>query len=129
MCKLIKSLYVLKQAPKQWHAKFDQTSNGFKINECDKCVYIKDSPNKEVIVCWYLDENSIMINDIANIRATKHMLSIMFDMKDLGVVDVILGIKILKILNGVALSQTHYFQKVLEKFKYFNFKRGKTPLM
>ena len=43
VCRLVKSLYGLKQAPRQWHAKFDQTmlANGFKINECDKCVYIK----------------------------------------------------------------------------------------
>ena len=47
VCKLIKSLYRLKQAPKQWHAQFNQTmlSNGFKINECDKFVYIKDTLN------------------------------------------------------------------------------------
>ena len=52
VCKLIMSLYGLKQAPKQWHVMFDQTmlSNGFKINECDKCVYIKDTPNQEVIL-------------------------------------------------------------------------------
>ena len=38
--RLVKSLYGLKQAPKQCHAKFDQImlANGFKINECDKCV-------------------------------------------------------------------------------------------
>ena len=43
VCKLLNSLYGLKQAPKQWHKKFDHTllSNGFKINECDKCVYVK----------------------------------------------------------------------------------------
>ena len=43
VCRLVKLLYGLKQAPKQWHAKFDKTmlANGFKINECDKCVYIK----------------------------------------------------------------------------------------
>ena len=45
VCKLVKSLYGLKQAPKQWHKKFDDVmlSNGFKINECDKCVYVKNT--------------------------------------------------------------------------------------
>ena len=123
VCKLIKSLYGLKQAPKQWHAKFDQTmlSNGFKINECDKCVYIKDTPNQEVILCLYVDDMLIMSKDIANIKATKRMLASKFDMKDLGVADVILGIKILKTPNGLELSQTHYIQKILRKIQIFEF--------
>ena len=130
MCKLIKSHYGLKQAPKQWQAKFDQTmlSNGFKINEYDKCVYINDTPNQEVILCLYVDDMLIMSKDIANIKATKRMLASKFDMKDLGVVDVILGIKILKTPNGLGLSQTHHIQKILEKFKFLNFKRAKTPI-
>ena len=80
MCKLIKSLYGLKQALKQWHAKFDQTmlSNGFKLNECDKCVYIKDTPNQEVILCLYVDDMLIMSKDIANIKSTKRMLASKF---------------------------------------------------
>ena len=45
VCKLVKSLYGLKQAPKQWHDKFDHTmiTSGFKINECDKYVYVKET--------------------------------------------------------------------------------------
>ncbi|PHT57563.1 Pathogenesis-related protein 1A [Capsicum annuum] len=92
VCRLIKSLYGLKQAPKQWHAKFDQTmlANMFKINECDKCVYIKDTLNHQVIVFLYVDDMLIISRDIFDINATKRMLESKFDMKDLGVADVIL---------------------------------------
>jgi hypothetical protein len=43
VCKLLKYLYDLKQAPKLWHEKFDRTltSVGFVVNEADKCVYYR----------------------------------------------------------------------------------------
>jgi hypothetical protein len=43
VCKLLKSLYGLKQASKQWHEKFDETltSVGFIVNEADKCLYYR----------------------------------------------------------------------------------------
>ena len=68
-------------------------SNGFRINECDKCVYIKDTANGYVIVCLYVDDMLIIDSNNDIIKATKRMLTNEFDMKDLGVVDVILGIE------------------------------------
>ena len=56
------------------------------------------------------------------------MLSSRFDMKDLGVADVILGVKIIKTPQGYALSQSHYIAKLLERFKQYNITIAKSPV-
>ena len=96
VCKLVKSLYGLKQAPKQWHEKFDNVmmSHGFKINECDKCMYVKDTELGYVVVCLYVDDMLIVGSDDKMFAFTKNILNSRFDMKDMRLVDVILGIKI-----------------------------------
>ena len=101
VCKLVKSLYGLKQAPKQWHEKFGHTllTHGFKINESDKCVYIKSNDKTCVIVCLYVDDMLIMGSNKDVINKTKKMLNSSFDMKDLGQADVILGIQIKQVSN------------------------------
>lgn len=96
VCWLVKSLYGLKQAPKQWHQKIDHTmlKHGFKINECDKYVYIKTHNNACTIVCLYVDDMLIMGTNKFIINSTKKMLHSSFDMKDSGLANVILGIKV-----------------------------------
>ncbi|GJZ25552.1 zinc finger, CCHC-type containing protein [Tanacetum coccineum] len=104
VCKLIRSLYELKQAPNQWHQKFDKVvlSNGYLLNQADKCVYSK------------FDESGI--------------LSSRFSMKDMGEADVILSIRIKHESNGIAISQTHYIEMVLKKFNYFECTLVSTPM-
>ncbi|KAL0418531.1 UNVERIFIED_CONTAM: Retrovirus-related Pol polyprotein from transposon TNT 1-94 [Sesamum radiatum] len=130
VCRLVKSLYGLKQAPKQWHEKFDWTilSNGFKINECDKCVYAKSTQHSFIIVCLYVDDMLIMGSNCDIILTTKKMLTKYFDMKDMGLADVILGIKISKTSDGLALSQSHYVETILKKFKAYESPPAKTPV-
>ncbi|GJR41667.1 hypothetical protein Tco_1309770 [Tanacetum coccineum] len=41
-------------------------------------------------------------------------------MKDIGEADVIFGIRIKHESNGIAISQSHYIEKVLKKFNYFD---------
>ena len=97
VCNLVKSLYGLKETPKQWQEKFDNImmSLGFKINECDKCVYVKEVEHGYVIVCLYVDDMLIASNDDKMIKSTKNMLNSRFDMKDMGLADVILGIQLI----------------------------------
>ncbi|KAK3022258.1 hypothetical protein RJ639_047808 [Escallonia herrerae] len=106
VCKLIKSLYGLKQGPKQWYQKFDQIvmSNGFKIRESDKCVYNKFDGSKGVIICLYVDDMLIFGIDLEQVVKTKKFLSDNFEMKDMGVADVILEIKIIRNNGWITLS-------------------------
>ena len=118
--KLVKSLYGLKQAPKQWHQKFDETilSFGFKLNQADKCVYSKfDNHGNGVIICLYVDDMLIFGTSIVHIQETKDFLSKSFQMKDMGEADVILGIKIKRDGGRIKLGQSHYIDKVLNRFK------------
>ena len=130
VCKLLKSLYGLKQAPKQWHEKFDKTmtSAGFVANEADKCVYYRYGGGEGVILCLYVDDILIFGTSLNVIEEVKDFLSKSFDMKDLGVADVILNIKLLRGENGgVTLVQTHYVEKVLSRFGYSDCKPVSTP--
>ena len=76
----------------------------------------------------YVNDMLFISSNIEMIRITKQFLSSRFDMKDMGVADVILGIKISKTSEGLVLSQSHYIEKVLEKFKKYDIKPKKTPI-
>ncbi|GJW22055.1 zinc finger, CCHC-type containing protein [Tanacetum coccineum] len=120
-----------KEAPKQWHQKFDEVvlSNGYLLNQADKCVYSKfDETGKGVIICLYVDDMLIFGTDQVQVDLTKEFLSSKFSMKDMRKPDVILGIRIKHESNGIAISQSHYIEKVLKKFSYFDSTLVSTPM-
>ena len=125
-----KILYGLKQAPKQWHEKFDSVmmTNGFKINECDKCVYVKNTERGSIIIYLYVDYMLIMGSNNEVIKTTKKMFNNKFNVVDLGVADVMLRIKISKTSYGLILSQSHYIEKILKKFKQDGSSPTRTPV-
>jgi hypothetical protein len=121
VCKLLKSLYGLKQASKQWHEKFDRTltSFGFVMNEAHKCVYYRYGGGEGVILCLYVEDILILGTSLDVIKETKDFLSNNFEMKDLGEANVILNIKLLREGNGrITLVQSHYVENVLSRFGY-----------
>jgi hypothetical protein len=79
-------------------------SNELKINEVDKCVYVNNTNKGYFIACFSMDDMLILGRNDNMIKSTKKMLTNKFDMKDLGVADIILGIKISRISKGMILS-------------------------
>ncbi|GKB58909.1 retrovirus-related pol polyprotein from transposon TNT 1-94 [Tanacetum coccineum] len=51
-----------------------------------------------------------------------------FDMKDMGLADVILGIKIIRTHNGLVLSQAHYVDKILNTHNAGDSGQARTPI-
>ncbi|XP_073121945.1 secreted RxLR effector protein 161-like [Henckelia pumila] len=102
--------------------------SGFKVNECDKCVYVKNTESGYVILCLYIDDMLIIGSNDKMIKSTKKLLNSKFDMKDLGLADVILGIKIHRTSEGMVLSQSHYVEKILEKFNKDDSALARTPI-
>jgi hypothetical protein len=50
-----------------------------------------------------------------------------FDIKDMGEVNVILGIKIFRDDKCISLSLSHYVEKILKRFEHFGMSHLSTP--
>ena len=132
VCKMRKSLYSLKQAPRHWYKKFDSFMYriGFKRCEADHCYYVKFLGNSYIILLLYVDDMLIAGSTIEEINNLKKQLSKQFAMKDLGVAKQILGMRIIKDkANGILkLSQSECVKKVLSRFNLNEAKPVSTPL-
>ncbi|KAE8708629.1 Cyclic nucleotide-gated ion channel 1 [Hibiscus syriacus] len=109
VCRLKKSLYGLKQYPRQWYKWFDSYMIKIGYNRCeyDCCVYVKS-----------LDDGSFIFSITE------------FDMKDLGAAKKILGMEICRDRDSrkLRLSQRGYVEKMLERFAMSSAKLVSTPL-
>ena len=96
-------------------------TNGYSINDVDKCIHSKYEDNTCVIIFLYVDDKLIFGSNLEVVCETKKFLGSKFDMKGLGEAEVILGIKITRTPNGLKLSQEHYVDKILRKFEPFDY--------
>ena len=97
VCRLKKSLYGFKQAPRQWYKKFDSfmDSQGYNKTISDHCVFIKKfGKNDFIILLLYVDDMLILGQDKTRIADLKQNLGKSFAMTDLGLARQILGMSI-----------------------------------
>jgi ATP-binding cassette subfamily B (MDR/TAP) protein 1 len=120
ICKLKRSISGFKQASRQWNVKFHQAilKDGFTMMEKDHCIYLKCSNNSFIILSLYVDDILITGNSKEMINTTKKWLSSNFNMKDMGKVSYVLGVKIIRDLAKwlVDLTQENYIKKMLEHY-------------
>ncbi|KAL7000929.1 hypothetical protein U1Q18_052374 [Sarracenia purpurea var. burkii] len=133
VCRLKKSLYGLKQSPRQWYKRFDSfmIRIGFTRCEYDCCVYVRSfDDGSYIFLLLYVDDMLIAAKSMVEVNRLKKLLGKEFDMKDLGAARKILGMEIRRDRPAGKLwvSQKDYVRKVLERFSMADAKQVSTPL-
>ena len=133
VCLLRKSLYGLKQSPREWNYRFHtfMVKQGYLRSEYDPCVYLKGlSAEDMVYLLLYVDDMLIASKKISTIQRLKDQLSSEFEMIDLGTARRILGMDIIRdrAKETLLLSQNEYLAKALRTFIMEDCKAVSTPL-
>ena len=133
VCLLKKSLYGLKQSPRQWNKRFSRfmIDQNFIRSEYDACVYVKQAGEQDhLYLLLYVDDMLIAGKSKSEINKVKEQLSMEFEMKDMGPASRILGIDIIRDRkNGVLrMSQARYIHNVVQRFNMAEAKVTRSPI-
>ena len=93
----------------------------------DKCVYTKCTGKECVTIALYVDDMLIFGTSLSMVHSTKRFLASQFDMKDMGEAKVTLVVNITRMGDSIMLSQEHYIDKILKRFRHFDSKHVSTP--
>ena len=121
VCKLIKSIYGLKQSPRNWHRVIDgwMREHGLGPSAADACVYVQITESGEIlVVILYVDDLIIVGSTLEVVEQFKASIAERFKMKDLGQLKWILGVEVRRDRRARTLEmvQTAYLDHMLERF-------------
>lgn len=129
-CRLHKSIYGLKQASRQWYAKFSQAllRIGFIQSKSDYSLFTKGSGTSFVALLVYVDDILITGPSPSSITVLKEYLHSHFKLKDLGPARYFLGLEIALSQQGIVLSQRQYVLQLLEDAGFLACKPVSIPI-
>ena len=123
----------MKQSPSQWYKRLNEfiVSHGYIRSPYDSCVYhskVKD--DSHIYLLLYGDDMLKASQNLLEIQKVKSLLNSEFEMKDLGVVEKILGTEIKrdKVQKKFFMHKKEFIQKVLTHFGMASAKQVCSPL-
>jgi Reverse transcriptase (RNA-dependent DNA polymerase) len=133
VCRLHKSLYGLRQAPRAWHAKLKSKLEelGFVASLADASLFVKtQDDNNDVYLMVYVDDILITSKNVTTVQAVKKELGDIFNVRDLGEAKFFLGMEIVRDQEQgiVKLSQERAIVNLLRKFNMQDAKIKTTPI-
>lgn len=135
VCHLKKSLYGLKQSPRNWWllvSAFITTSMGFRATVSDPCLFQKVSRTGQLILLFlFVDDMQVAFDkaDETEWSESHALLKERFNITDLGESKFMLGMRITRDRHArtIKLDQELYITKALEKFGLDRCKTAPTP--
>ena len=132
VCRLQKSLYGLRQSPRQWNIKLHEALQqmGFTRLKSDNSVYLLREGSDIVIMAVYVDDQMLASNSRRLLDKVKRDLASRFTLRDLGALSVFLGVHITRDRGDrkISLSQSKYVDEILDKFSMAGCSTQPTPL-
>ncbi|RVW77586.1 Retrovirus-related Pol polyprotein from transposon RE1 [Vitis vinifera] len=130
VCHLHKSLYGLKQASRQWFAKFSTAiqAAGFVQSKADYSLFTCRKGKSFTALLIYVDDILITGNDVNAIVALKQFLHSHFRIKDLGDLKYFLGIEVSRSKKGISISQRKYTLEILKDGGFLGAKPVNFPM-
>nr|XP_016458881.1 PREDICTED: uncharacterized mitochondrial protein AtMg00810-like [Nicotiana tabacum] len=130
VCKLSKSLYCLKQAPRAWYNKLHQFlfTVGFTITKTDVSLSIYTHGDIVAYLLVYVDDIVLTGNNISFIDSFVRALGSAFSIRDLGPLHYFLGVQVHRDNTGIWLSQSQYIHGILTRARMLHCKPLSTPM-
>jgi hypothetical protein len=130
VCRLHKSLYRLKQAPRAWYSRFAtyMTTLGFIEAKSDTSLFIFRHGSDMVYLLLYVDDIILTASSTELLRRTISALQWEFIMKDLGLLHNFLGITVEHRPDGLFLHQRTYTLDILKHVVMAYYKPCTTPV-
>ena len=119
VCKLLKALYRLQQAPRAWYSKIDSFLNEIgllKLN-ADYNLYYFEEGGRIAILILYVDDLYMIGDHVEKINWPQEEIKKHFFMTDLGILAHLLGIEFIFHEYGNTMTQRRYITTTLEEFE------------
>ena len=114
-CRLVKTIYGLKQSPRAWYEKIDSffSESGFVRSKEDHSLYVHGT--RKLIILLYVDDLILAAVTLEDISWVKKQLSARFEMTDLGELSSFIGVQVSRdrTRRTLKVSQESYISRVL----------------
>ncbi|KAL0545261.1 hypothetical protein IC582_020411 [Cucumis melo] len=131
VCKLQKSLYGMKQAPRAWLDRFTTfvKSQGYSQGHSDHILFTKVSKTRKIaVLIIYVDDIVLTGDDQTEISQLKQRMGDEFEIKDLENLKYFLGMEVARSKEGISVSQRKYTLDLLTETGMLGCHPADTPI-